>query len=98
MMATIAVWRISGDTETTLPVLIEGLRSGDDPSLSQVVDALGEMGPAARPAVPDLLALLATNRLSTPVPGAGVSWFVRSKTTNALAQINAGVERETSDY
>jgi RNA polymerase sigma factor (sigma-70 family) len=48
-----AYWRITGDTQTVLPILTDALRSEND---SWAADILGEMGPLAYSAIPDLQA------------------------------------------
>ena len=51
--AAVAVWRITGDTSTALPVLLKWSGYG----WLKAIDTLGEMGPAANAAVPLLLSM-----------------------------------------
>lgn len=73
MDAAIAIWRISSNTSTTLPVL---LRYGERGYL-KAIDTLGEMGPAAKAAVPFLL----RNSMSTDP-------FYRRSASAALKRID----------
>jgi HEAT repeat protein len=50
-----SLWQITGDTNTTLPVLIDALRKQQGYFRTRAADKLGEMGSAARSAVPALL-------------------------------------------
>jgi HEAT repeat protein len=61
--AAYALARITGDTDTYLPQLLLAWRDTYDPEepypvLPLLLDCLGELGPAAAPAVPQLLALI----------------------------------------
>ncbi len=49
--AAVAIWRITGDTSTALPILLKWTGYG----WYYAIDALGEMGPAAKAAIPLLL-------------------------------------------
>jgi HEAT repeat protein len=51
--AAVAVWRITGDTSTALPVLLKWSGYG----WLKAIETLGEMGPAANGAVPLLLSM-----------------------------------------
>ena len=61
--AAIAVWRISGDVTNTLPLLMKGLTDSAHRSKWHLIEALKEMGPQAKDAVPIMLDIL-----STPAP------------------------------
>jgi hypothetical protein len=52
--AAVAMWRISGDVDTTLPVLLHEMPSTAEDSKWDWFVALGEMGPRAKDAVPQL--------------------------------------------
>ncbi len=52
--AATAIWRISGDVDTTLPVLLHELPLESEHSKWDWIIALGEMGPRATSAVPQL--------------------------------------------
>ena len=57
MIAAHAFWRISGDAGKALPVLLESLSAqnhGLEGPLIFAINAIGELGPAASPAIPDL--------------------------------------------
>jgi HEAT repeat protein len=45
----VAIWRISGDVDTTLPALLQEMSSQDEMYQDDWVAALGEMGPRAKP-------------------------------------------------
>ncbi len=55
--AALALWRINARTESALPVLLEALQS-DGWAAERTGNALQAMGPAARPAIPKLVAML----------------------------------------
>jgi hypothetical protein len=59
ILAARALWKINADTNVALPVLEAALRATDgktgDLSAQLAVKVLAEMGPAAKPAVPELL-------------------------------------------
>ncbi len=55
--AALALWRINPRTESALPVLLTTLQSNGSAG-GRAGDALAAMGPAARPAIPKLVALL----------------------------------------
>jgi HEAT repeat protein len=53
-----SLWRINGDTEATIPVLLEALKPAPgNYSRYQAAAELGQMGPAAKSALPALLEL-----------------------------------------
>jgi HEAT repeat protein len=57
MIAAQAIWRISGDASKALPVLLESVSAqnqGPEGPLLLAINAIGEMGPAASAAIPDL--------------------------------------------
>ncbi|HET6571986.1 MAG TPA: HEAT repeat domain-containing protein [Fimbriiglobus sp.] len=55
VQAGAALWRIGRTRLPALPALIDGLRSGDPYLCWTAADCLGDMGPAAAEAVPELL-------------------------------------------
>ena len=72
--AAYALWNIDGQFDVALPVFLEALRSGDP---YPAVTFLGEIGPAAKAAAPELAKLLDDN-------DAGV----RTATAKALKKID----------
>jgi HEAT repeat protein len=50
----VAIWRIDSDVDTAMPVLIREMPSTSEDSKWDWIVALGEMGPRARAAVPQL--------------------------------------------
>jgi HEAT repeat protein len=50
----VAIWRIDGDVETTLPVLIQEIPRENETTRWDEIIGLGEMGPLAKPALPML--------------------------------------------
>jgi HEAT repeat protein len=57
--AALALWHLERDTRTTVPILRQAFRlENPHTDLRLVLQALGEMGSAAREAVPDLIPLL----------------------------------------
>ena len=66
--SAIALWRIDRQTTNTIPVLVGELNASGNPSEKRdLVECLGEMGPPAKSAVPQLAALaLRADRLRGP--------------------------------
>jgi hypothetical protein len=57
IVAAQAIWRISGDASKALPVLLESVSAqnqGSEGPLLFAINAIGDMGPAASAAIPDL--------------------------------------------
>lgn len=52
--ATVALWRVTGDVSTTLPVLLAAMPTVIEYNKWDWIIALGEMGPRAKAAVPQL--------------------------------------------
>jgi HEAT repeat protein len=82
MQAARALWKLSGRTDDVVPVLIAGLKDHftfySNADVRQVAaDTLGEMGPRAGRAVPDLLKTLCDEREN-----------VRKAATNALKAVD----------
>jgi hypothetical protein len=76
--AAVAIWRISGDVATALPVLLREMPGTVEPRKGDWIVALGEMGPRAKEAVPQLRTELARDRFI----------FVLDDVTNALKKID----------
>ncbi len=60
-----ALWAVSGDSEEALEVYLQGLRSGDWDTVDDATIAIGQLGPAGRKAIRELIDL----RLAEPSPG-----------------------------
>ena len=81
--AALAIWRIGADMTNTLPVLTRGLGLVVEDAKWEVIEALGEMGPSAKTALPVLL------RESALLKQSSWSWTSNcGKLTNALQQID----------
>jgi HEAT repeat protein len=81
-LAARAVWRISNDAASTLPLLLEPLkqaRDGDNFSFWVTTSTLDEMGPAAKEVAPVLLAFV--NQKTN-------SWIHRRKVLAVLRSVN----------
>lgn len=76
--AASAIWRISGDVDTALPVLLREMPGTGRPFKRDWITALGEMGPRAKAAVPLLQSELDKGK---------VKWFLEH-ITNALNRID----------
>jgi hypothetical protein len=90
-VAAVAIWRIDSDVDMTLPVLLREMPVTAEDSKWDWIIALGEMGPRAKAAVPQL-----TNELRDQ------NNWVREYVTNALRRIDpeaaaeAGIRRDES--
>jgi len=81
--AALAVWRIDGDAKAALPVLLAVVEHiptvvtapGQNLAVIHAFDALGQMGPAAKPAAPKMRQIAAQ----------GAGWSFQA--TNALNKI-----------
>jgi len=78
--AAVAIWRISGDVDTALPVLLQEMPREEEIVKWDWIITLGEMGPRAKAAVPQLKNELKQDRY----------WWVRGDVTNALMKIDPG--------
>jgi HEAT repeat protein len=77
--AAVAIWRISSDVDATLPVLLQEMPRTIQESKWEWIIALGEMGPRARQAIP---------QLKTELKEDTYPW-VLEYVTNALIKINS---------
>jgi HEAT repeat protein len=77
MEATIALWRITRETDQTLPPLLNLLATTPDDSKWEIFLALGEMGPAAKSAVPVIISELKSTDA-----------FVRQRAAESLHKID----------
>lgn len=59
----LAIWRIDTDAETAMPALVQEFPGNEEYSKHQWLVALGEMGPRAKAAVPQLIQILQTVRI-----------------------------------
>jgi hypothetical protein len=76
--SAVAIWRISGDADTALPVLLREMQATSADSEWDWIIALGEMGPRAKAAVPQLIAELKQGQMQ----------WVLNCVTNALRRID----------
>jgi HEAT repeat protein len=76
--AAVAIWRINGDVDTALPVLLQEMPSTVEDSKWDWIIALGEMGPQAKEALPQLARELKQDR----------NGWVLDYVTNALLKID----------
>ncbi len=60
--AAVAIWRIDADVDMALPILLQEMPGIDEDSKSDWIIALGEMGPRAKQALPQLTNELANAR------------------------------------
>jgi HEAT repeat protein len=65
--AALAVWRITGEAGVVVPMLVESARCEHGEIAEEALTALGEMGPAAKAAVPALLELRKAEQDSQPI-------------------------------
>lgn len=88
VIAAEALWRIDRRADLVLPVLIKELRPGAR-SNSQAAEAIGEMGEAAREAIPALVACLGADDASDPdqwlqLKAAVALWRIEHRVNRAL--------------
>ncbi|MFF9689272.1 HEAT repeat domain-containing protein [Streptomyces sp. NPDC014623] len=88
-----ALWAVTGDAETVLPVLTEGLRSEQVHDCRAAVSALGGLGGRAAAVAPRLRALLAHEELWLRVDSAVALWEVSGRTGEAVPVLLAAWER-----
>ncbi|MGA2066631.1 MAG: HEAT repeat domain-containing protein [Thermoguttaceae bacterium] len=81
--AAVALWKVGGEVDVVVPVLMSMLKSM--PRDSAPVEALGEIGPPARAAIPALIERLTTARNSD-----------RSATAQAIYHIDPQTFRESA--
>jgi hypothetical protein len=82
--SAVAIWRISGDVDTTLPVLLHEMPGTTEASKWDWIIALGEMGPRAQAAVPQLKVELQQDKRQ----------WVLGYVTNALRRIDPEAEAQ----
>jgi hypothetical protein len=81
----VAIWRISSDVDTALPALLREMPGASEGSKWDWIVALGEMGPRAKAAVP---------QLTRELEQAKEPWILDC-VTNALKSIDPAAARET---
>jgi HEAT repeat protein len=86
MDAVVALWRIQRLAAAALPKLMDGLSTIEQDTTWQIFDALAEMGPQAKEAVPAISA-----HLNSPNP------LVRKRAAEALRHIETGPASQMSD-
>ncbi|MGW3585737.1 HEAT repeat domain-containing protein [Streptomyces rubiginosohelvolus] len=82
-----ALWAVSGDADTVLPVLIEGLQSDQVHDRRAAAVALGALGPRAAVVAPRLRGLLAHEELWLRVDAAIALWEVSGRTRETVAAL-----------
>jgi HEAT repeat protein len=80
--AASSIWRITAETNPTLPLLTSALGGGGLNADAQAAEALGEMGKVAEPALPALLETLSSNK-----PRSEEEWF-KVRVAEAIWRIN----------
>ncbi|WP_329451025.1 PBS lyase [Streptomyces sp. NBC_01724] len=88
-----ALWAVDGDTETVLPVLIEGLRAEHAHERRSAVTALGGLGVRAEVAAPRLRALLSHDELWLRVDAAIALWEVSGRAEESVPVMLAAWEK-----
>ncbi|MET7544739.1 PBS lyase [Streptomyces sp. NPDC005479] len=88
-----ALWAVDGDTETVLPVLIEGLRAEHAHERRSAVTALGGLGVRAEVAAPRLRALLSHDELWLRVDAAIALWEVSARAEESVPVMLAAWEK-----
>ncbi|MET8184870.1 PBS lyase [Streptomyces sp. NPDC005246] len=88
-----ALWAVDGDTETVLPVLIEGLRAEYAHERRSAVTALGGLGVRAEVAAPRLRALLSHDELWLRVDAAIALWEVSARAEESVPVMLAAWEK-----
>ncbi|MEU2065132.1 HEAT repeat domain-containing protein [Streptomyces sp. NPDC013455] len=71
-----ALWSADGDTTAVLPVLLRDVRHTDPGVRRRAAAQLGRLGPAARPALPELHRLARSGPVRERVPAACALWRV----------------------
>jgi HEAT repeat protein len=61
--AAVATWRVAADADTALPILLKEMPAAAESQKWDWIAALGEMGPRARAAVPQLLVELRQDKI-----------------------------------
>jgi HEAT repeat protein len=85
--AALALWKIEGKTDPAVPVLIQTLNGEDARSYSPeaAAEALGEIGPPAEAAIPDLTAALKHDSRGLRIAAAGALWKITKKPEPAVS-------------
>ncbi|MGW3465304.1 HEAT repeat domain-containing protein, partial [Streptomyces olivaceoviridis] len=71
-----ALWSADGDANAVLPVLLRELARDDPDARRAAVRQLGRLGPAARPALPELRRLARSGPVRERIPAACALWRV----------------------
>ncbi|MFE9723034.1 HEAT repeat domain-containing protein [Streptomyces sp. NPDC005794] len=88
-----ALWAVTGEADTVLPVLAEGLRAEQVHDCRAAVSALGGLGWRAEAVAPRLRALLAHEELWLRVDAAIALWEVSGRTREAVPVLLFAWER-----
>ncbi|MEU1291631.1 HEAT repeat domain-containing protein [Streptomyces sp. NPDC005840] len=75
-VAADALWSLEGDANAVRPVLVRELTNEDAPKRRAAADALARIGPAARPALPDLRLMARSSQLWERMSAACALWRV----------------------
>ncbi len=94
-----ALWRVAGEVEAVLPILLQHLRV--DPAGLRVLECLEEMGPRAQAAAPELRRIVESERRLLEV-GSHASWIeedeaFRAAAARALDRIEGSVHRKDAE-
>ncbi|MEV3928017.1 PBS lyase [Streptomyces sp. NPDC049944] len=88
-----ALWAVTGDAETVLPVLAGGLRAEQMRDCRAAVSALGALGPRAGAVVPRLRALLAHEELWLRVEAASALWEITGRAADLVPVLLSAWEK-----
>ncbi|TXS18061.1 HEAT repeat domain-containing protein, partial [Streptomyces sp. wa22] len=88
-----ALWAVTGDAETVLPVLAEGLGTGQARDCRAAVGALGALGPRAGAVAPRLRALLAHEELWLRVEAAIALWEISGRAAEVVPVLLSAWEK-----
>ena len=94
--AAAALWRIEGQADAAVSSLTALLDDPDADAQISAVQWLGEMGPAAQPAVPALIRLLKTSPTDTAATEPTLTAEAQDRLTQLLAETQEAIER--SDF
>jgi hypothetical protein len=84
-----ALWSIEGDAEAVLPVLLRELTGQARGGPRAAAEALGRLGPAGRPAVPDLRRLMRSGDLWERTTAASALWRITGEPSAAADVLRA---------
>jgi len=91
VQAAMAVWRITGETQTANDVLLQEIQTPDAPW--EAADAIGELGVQAREMVPRLTELLRAERAETRLHAASALGNIGPPAQAAIADLKRLLKR-----